>query len=194
MNRITALAVVAVALATTGFTNRGTWIIDPESLLTIAGTTNVNRFVCKINYFTGTDTLQYIENTSTAQLRFTRSRITIPVMDFNCGAKPISKDFWKTLRAETHPNLEIKFISLDKIKFKDESNIKGVVDITLAGYTTRYAISYKVSQQPNGTVRLKGRHAVRFADFQLVAPQKLKGLIKVNEGLTVDFNLVLKKV
>ena len=188
------IIVVALALGGTGFTSKGIWIIDAESRLTIHGSTNVNDFICTIEYCTGTDTLQYSENNSKGELRFTRGRMTVPVRSFDCGAKPISKDFWKTVKAERYPNLEINFISLENLSFRDKRNIKGVVDITLAGMTTRYDIWYRVSLNEHGNIFLTGVHAVNFADFQLVAPEKLQGLIKVKESLKVQFNLVLKEI
>jgi hypothetical protein len=194
MKTITILMILAASMAGSGFKSKGIWVIDAESQLTIQGSTNVNEFSCKIDYCTGTDTLQYVQANSTRELRFTRSRMTVPVRSFDCGAKPISKDFWKTLKAETHPNLEINFVSLQNIFFKDRTNIQGVVDITLAGVTTRYTICYDVTLQRNGNVLLNGTHAVNFSDFQLKAPEKLKGLIKVKEVLHVEFNLVLKEV
>lgn len=194
MNTIKAILLMMLALAGTGFTTKGIWVIDAESQLTIQGSTNVNDFTCKISYCTGTDTLQYIENNTSSEFRFTRSRMTVPVRSFDCGSKPISKDFWKTLQAETHPNLDINFISLQNVYFRDKSRVKGIVDITLAGVTTRYAICYEVTLKPNGNVLLKGSHAVNFSDFRLIAPEKLQGLIKVREMLNVEFNLILKEV
>ena len=185
---------MCIALLSSGFSDKGTWIIDAESKLTIQGSTNVNNFTCKIDYCTGTDTLQYVEDNSAREMRFTRSRMTIPIRSFDCGSKPISKDFWKTLKADSFPEMDINFISLQNLYFKNNSNIKGVVDITLAGVTTRYSIRYQVSIQENGTVLLTGSHSVNFTDFQLKAPRKLKGLIKVKERLNVEFNLVLKEV
>src|SRR5687768_12268919 len=98
MNTMRTMMVVALALMGSGFSTKGTWVIDAESQLIIQGSTNVNHFSCKIEYCTGTDTLQYIENISTRELRFTRSQLTVPIRSFDCGAKPISKDFWKTLK------------------------------------------------------------------------------------------------
>lgn len=194
MSRILNIAIALATLAGTGFTSKGTWIIDAESQLTIEGSTNVNKFVCKIERSAGNDTLRYTESSSMRELRFTHSRMTVPIRSFDCGAKPISRDFWKTLREETYPNLEINFISLENFHFRDGGNIKGVVDITLAGSKTRYSICYQVAIRPNGDVHLRGVRLVKFSDFGLTAPEKLKGLIKVNEGLTVDFDLVLKEV
>ena len=194
MKRIRIFAITALFFLNSGFGVEGTWIIDAESQLTIQGSTNVNEFTCKIGYCTGTDTLQYVEHNSRHELRFTRSRMIVPVRSFDCGAKPISKDFWKTLKSDAYPNLEINFVSLQNIRFKDKSQIQGIVDITLAGQTSRYAICYEVRIKENGNVLLKGARTVSFADFKLTAPEKLKGLIKVREILTVDFSLVLKEV
>jgi len=188
------LAGIVTALMCCGFAFKGAWIIDAESRLTIQGSTNVNDFICKIDYCTGTDTLRCVENNSTQELQFTRSRMIVPIRSFDCGSKPISKDFWKTLKAEKYPELTINFISLQNQYFKNNSNIKGIVDITLAGVTARYTICYHVTLRSNDTVLLKGMHAVKFSDFQLVAPEKLVGLIKVKEGLKVEFNLVLKEI
>lgn len=194
MNAIKIIVAMIFAFTGSGLTTKGIWVIDAESQLTIQGSTNINDFTCKIAYCTGTDTLQYIENNASRELRFTRSRMSVPVRSFDCGSKPLSKDFWQTLQSETYPNLEINFISLQNVYFKDKSTVKGIVDITLAGVTTRYAICYKVTLRTDGNVFLKGTHAVNFSDFQLVAPEKLKGLIKVKEVLNVGFNLVLKEV
>jgi hypothetical protein len=186
--------VLALALMCSGFTVEGTWVIDAMSQLSIQGSTNVNDFTCKIGYCTGTDTLQYVEHNSRREMRFTRSRMIVPVRSFDCGAKPISKDFWKTLKSDSHPNLEINFVSLQNLYLKNNRDIKGIVDITLAGVTTRYTICYVVKIRDDGTVLLRGTHAVNFADFDLEAPRKMKGLIKVKEVLHVDFNLILKEV
>ena len=177
-----------------GFADRETWVIESESTLSIQGSTNVNDFICKIAYCTGTDTLQSAPLANGAELRFTRSRMSVPVRSFDCGARPISKDFWKTLKADKYPDLDIDFIALQSPSFRQSPNVKGTVDITLAGVRTRYQICYQVIERNNGTILLKGSHAVNFSDFQLDAPEKLKGLIKVNEVLNVEFGLILKKV
>jgi len=194
MKTLTIIVILTAGMAGSGFKSKGIWVIDAESQLTILGSTNVNEFSCKIEYCTGTDTLRFMETNGARELRFTRSRMTVPVRSFDCGAKPISKDFWKTLKAETHPNLEINFISLQNVFIREQANIEGVVDITLAGVTTRYRICYRALHEKNGDVLLTGRHSVNFSDFELEAPEKLKGLIKVKEALQVEFNLVLKEV
>lgn len=185
---------IIIVLFSSGFAEKGMWIVDSQSQLSIQGSTNVNDFTCKIDYCTGNDTLQYVQNSSASELRFTRSRMTIPVNTFDCGGKQMSKDFLRTLKSETYPELEINFRSLHNIVFKNNSFTDGIVDITLAGVTARYKIRYRVSVGENNTILLNGIHKVNFSDFNLEAPRKMKGLIKVKEALKVEFNLVLRKV
>lgn len=194
MKTIATLTVITITLICSGFTEKGMWIVDSNSQLSIQGSTNVNKFTCKIEYCTGTDTLQYVENSSATELSFTRSRMTIPVRSFDCGTRQISKDFWRTLKSETYPELDINFRSLQNIAFKDNSYTYGVVDIKLAGVTARYKIRYRVSVKETNTILLNGLQKVNFSDFNLEAPRKMKGLIKVKEVLNVEFNLVLRKI
>src|SRR5688572_18332120 len=98
--------IIMIALFCSGFSNDETWVIDSESKLSIHGATNVNTFTCKLNSYTGHDTLRYFNNYATSKLQFTTNRMTIPIESFNCGAKQISKDFHKTLKSDKYPQLE----------------------------------------------------------------------------------------
>lgn len=185
--------IVATAFLGSSSSDSGTWIIEAGSKLAIRGSTNVNKFTCKIDYYCGSDTLQYARNHGTGKLHFANNKMTIPVRSFDCGAKQISNDFWRTLKSDTYPELAIKFRSLENPFNQNACFINGVLDITLAGVTTTYTVRYRVTLDKN-TILLNGIHPVNFSDFNLEAPEKLQGLIKVNEVLNVEFNLVLKEV
>jgi hypothetical protein len=176
-----------------GFYKEKTWVINPDSKLAIHGSTNVNTFTCRIQSYCGYDTLRYSTNHATCKIEFTTNRMTIPITSFDCGSGQISKDFHKTLKSDTYPELDINFISLDNTSLTKNSIVRGVIDITLAGITTRYYIKFGVTLK-NGTLLLGGYHPVNFADFRLKAPEKLKGLIRVREVLNVEFNLVLNAI
>jgi len=194
MKASTWLLIIATSFLSSGFSDKGNWVIDPESKLAIYGSTNVNKFTCRMDCYVGTDTLKFVKNYAACELQFSRNLMTIPIRSFDCGSKQISKDFWKTLKSETYPKLDINFRSLNNLNIKDNGHIRGVVDITLAGVTARYTILYVITLKNKNTILLKGTHSVNFADFDLEAPEKLQGLIKVNEELNVEFNLVLKEV
>lgn len=188
------LLILAVAVLNSGFSPAGAWLITTGSRLTVLGSTNINTFACTINYQPGADTLAYFHDASTRRLSFTKGRMRLPVRAFDCGARQISSDFRKTLKCETYPHLDIEFKSLDNFLLNESHLINGLVDITIAGKTVSHTISYRVHRKPDTSIVLVGRHKVCFSDFGLTAPQKLNGLIKVNEALDVEFNLLLEEI
>jgi hypothetical protein len=114
------------------------------------------------------------------------------VKGFSCGSHQITKDFLQTLKSEDYPHLEIFFRSFDKAFVKDQAYIDGVVDITLAGAVKTYTVRYYARRPDRRTILLTGVQAVNFGDFKLDPPQKMMGLIQVQECLEVEFNLTLK--
>jgi len=128
------------------------------------------------------------------EIRFVKNRMSVPVRSFDCGARPISKDFWETLQAERYPRLEIRLWSLHCNSIRDGSRVRGQVDISLAGVTKRFTIEYEIITQRGNIIRLKGRQPVQFSDFALKAPEKFNGLIKVKEILDVEFDLVIREL
>lgn len=188
------LPIIALALMCSGFTAQRAWVIGPDSRLTIQGFTNVNKFMCSMQYHPGNDTLYFAEQTTSGKVLFTHSAMTIPIRSFDCGTHPISRDFRATLKSDAYPTMTIAFISLEYVEPQGKGRAVGVMDITIAGATTRYTVAYHSALTKNGCLRLTGVHTVTFSDFRLSAPEKLRGLVKVKEGLNVYFNLVLKEI
>lgn len=193
MKTVSKIQFLIIGLFCSAFTNEGAWIIDTESKLSIHGATNINRFTCTIESYTGHDTLHYFNNYASSELQFASNRMIIPIQKFDCGSAQISKDFRNTLKSHLYPDLQIKFISLGGNSLKANQKINGRMDITLAGVTKRYDVQFRTHLE-NTDLILSGIHPVNFADFKLTAPEKLRGMIRVREELKVDFHLVLKPV
>jgi hypothetical protein len=181
-----------LGLVCSSFTEQGRWIIDPQSRLSIHGSTNVNSFQCNLRQYSNNDTLEYVSNAESIDLKFSRNRMRIPVKGFNCGNNQITRDFLHALKSDTYPHLEIFFRSFKNHSIRNNSYIDGVVDITLAGATKRYVVKYFVRKPSEDVILLTGTQAVNFGDFKLNPPQKMMGLIQVQECLEVEFNLTLK--
>src|SRR5690606_21266316 len=133
------------------FTEDGRWIIDPQSRLTIHGTTNVNKFKCQFDCLDNADTLAYFRDISLAELRFTKNKMSLPVRNFNCGNKQITKDFWQTLKSDQYPVLDIVFKSFKTTALKNNSYVDGTLQITLAGVTRQYIVRYYVKMPDQST-------------------------------------------
>ena len=171
--------------------NDGAWIIDRESQLFIYGSTNINNFTCSINNLAKADTLKYAFGSKRRELVFRKNLMSVPVSSFNCSNPLITRDFLETLRAEEYPELEIRFMTLDQAT---AGNVNGKVKITLAGVSRQYVVRYSLSNLESSRMQLTGKHRVSFSDFNLIAPQKLMGLIKVQETLEVEFQMILRPI
>ncbi|HMV08505.1 MAG TPA: YceI family protein [Cyclobacteriaceae bacterium] len=168
---------------------RGKWVIDYNSQLSIHGQTNVNSFTCFISCYNSVDTLIYEHNRENGQLSFEANKMIIPVYNFNCGNSLITKDFRNTLKAEKNPYLVVSFVTLDK--HTSGTKATAALDITLAGVTKKVNVQFELV--PKGSfIQLAGKHSVCFNDFQLHAPERMMGLVKVQDDLNVEFNLLIR--
>lgn len=185
------LLAVALGLLLSSFTEQGRWVIDPQSRLSIYGSTNVNSFKCTLKQYAKSDTLEYVKNSGIIVM-CNKNRMSIPVKGFSCGNNQITKDFQQTLKSDKYPQLDIVFRSFQNGEIEDNDCVEGVVDIVLAGVTKRYSVKYYARVPSNNTILLTGMQTVQFSDFKLTPPQKMMGLIQVQESLDVEFNLTLK--
>lgn len=163
------------------------------SSITIEGKTNVNKFQCVINRYTGTDTLMLkVENGM--RTVFTSGAVRLEASGFDCGLKAMTKDFAETISADEYPFIIIEFVSFERVPeySSTEEKFRSKVKLTLASVSKSLDINCSVVRDEKGYIHLKGKHNLTFSDFNLDAPSKMMGLVKVDEKLKVNFHLVLK--
>lgn len=166
-------------------------VIARETGLIIHGQTNVNSFKCKLAGHVNGDTLTYTTDDDGCMIFFKDNKMNIPIRDFDCANKMINKDFAEVLKAESYPNIQIQFVALER--WAGAPNIGGTAFITLAGVTKPFTIYYDV-KSTDRLLHLNGNKKISFSDFGLKAPEKMMGLIKVQDKLEVEFHLVLKVI
>ncbi len=168
------------------------WIIEKNSSMNIEGSSNINAFTCDLREYLNQDTLVYSKDEKTKKLMFVNSVLNIDISKFDCHHKYITADFRKILKSEKNPWLKVRFISLDEMAVG--GNVKGVVEIEIAGQTKRMDISYAVQQYGNAQLQLVGSKIMQFSDFKLTPPRKLMGLIQINEDIKVNFHLHFRRI
>ena len=169
------------------------WVIQKSSNLRIEGKTNINSFRCEITEYLQPDTIYFFREENSMKPIPLRGGLAIDIKRFDCHQKYITSDMRKTLRAEEQPVLKIDLLNIGYYN-GNESNIKGWVNIWLAGVVKTMEIDYQVQGGEPGHLQLTGTRRLRFSDFGLKPPQKLAGLIKVEEELNVRFQLVLQNI
>ncbi len=167
------------------------WIVQGGGSLKVDGSTNINKFTCHILNYANPDTLTIIHaKDSTLPMC---GKIGLDIATFNCGNPIMTSDLRKTLKYKDFPKLIINFISLSKMPdpYKPNIEITGLVDIELAGVKKRILVNYSFTAFTKNNFRLTGRKDITFADFNIVPPRKLGGMIRTNERLDVEFELTL---
>ena len=182
--------IIITLILFTGFAakERG-WIIGPETKLVIHGQTNVNSFQCKMDCYHQLDTLGYSTDDDQCMIFFKENLMMIPVINFDCGSKMINTDFYDVLRKDRFPEINIQFIALER--WTGNTEVGGTVYITLAGITKPFIIHYQINSNSK-LLLLKGKQRICFSDFNLRPPEKMFGIIKVQDSLEVEFDLALR--
>ncbi|MDO6429468.1 hypothetical protein Q4E93_02635 [Flavitalea sp. BT771] len=167
------------------------WLVDRTSSISIAGSTNVNRFCCQVNEYTGPDTITL--NPAGASFLGT---LSVNIEDFNCNNRIMTGEFKRTLKYHDYPRLTIRFISLEKMPSFGVAaeSVKGSVEVELAGISRKFEVMYSACRKNEGNVELVGYRVFGFSDFGLVPPHKMGGLIRVNDKLDVQFRLQLHQI
>lgn len=171
---------------------RQAWVVDEESELIIKGYTNVNSFICSMGRLGKRDTI-YTNSENTSIVHFEDSEIRISTDQFECGNRQMNKDFQKTLKADIYPLIALKFIHLDLSSDKVwvEQEVGMLISIEIAGESRNYHIDFKPTSGNEKSILLKGHAELSFNDFGLEAPEKLFGLIKVDDRIVTEMNLKL---
>ena len=166
------------------------WVIQKNSSLSIEGRSNVNSFRCDITEYLQPDTIYLYKEDQPMKPFAIKGGLSIDIKRFDCHHKYITNDLRKTLKADEQPVLRIKLLNIGYYNGNAE-NIKGWVCIELAGVAKRAEIDYQVQSPNAGVLQLNGSRKLKFSDFGLKPRQKMAGLIKVEEELTVRFQLIL---
>lgn len=158
--------------------------IKPGSEITISGKSNVNRFSC--HYTTeiapGCQIISYNYLNKTFVLD--NAEIKLKSSNFDCGGRLINKDFNELIQSDEHPNIKIKFT---KIEFEND----------YFKVSTRIEIAEEINDYffiiyPQHNQHYVGDLEINIEDFDMKAPRKLLGAIKVDPHISINFDLILE--
>lgn len=156
------------------------------SYLVIMGESNVNRFS-----FTFTNPSPDKVSNPGNNMLWNGMELYIPVREFEASNPIMYKDFLHQMQESRFPYISIRFIDFITEKHTDSvSHLKYNVGITLAGVTREYAIDCEIVSCGNNTT-IKGAEMLKLTDFNIPPPQKLNGLIKVRNEISVSFSLMI---
>ena len=157
--------------------------IKKGSEVIIEGKSNVNTFSCEYtsSITQGYNTVNY--NVFDETYVFENASIILQSKEFDCGGRLINKDFNDLVQSDAHPAIKIKLqhIKARKGIFSVKTNIE------IAGKNNPYTFEMCHNKDDN----YSGELTLNIEDFDLKAPKKLLGTIKVAPEINIYFNLDL---
>lgn len=161
-----------------------------NSSLHIEGKTNVSKFSCLFDFNVVQDSIRLSYQKKGDVYEFKNARLKIKNEGFDCGGKAINKDFHKLLKTDKYPEIlmNVKKVTLKKSVL---DSVQTQVEFTLNNITKGYTIQnyYCID---NNTMQFCGTVDLNIEDFDLKAPKKVLGIIKVKNVITIDYNFKTK--
>ncbi len=173
--------------ATTG---EGRWVVKSESQIIIRGTTSIGGYSCSLDKVYSDVPLEY--TTVNDALVFTPNRLALPVKEFECNNFLIDNDFQELLKAEEHKNIFVEILELENPR-DENGTVAGKVKIMILNTEKIFTIPFQARHSDDKNFSLTGKVNLLFSDFKLMPPKRFGGMIKIDETISVNFRLHMKK-
>lgn len=162
----------------------------PQSSLKIQGKTNISKFSCAFEISNINQPIQVNFEQEKDALTFRNTFLILENDCFDCGNNMMNKDLRKLLKSETYPHIQLSLKTVQEHASAHVSNAK--VDISLAGVTNTYTVPVYISKEKYTS--LKGVLAIDIEDFNLEAPRKMLGAVKVSNHIEIEFDLKIQNL
>lgn len=159
-----------------------------QSRLWIEGRSNVNEFRCRAATY---DTMF---SPPAAEDDTLDVEVDIDVEGFDCGKRRMNRDLYETLLSDTHPKISFEYTGTEEISFDEDRDhyhltVKGF--LTVAGHTNEIKFPMQAEVLENGMMKATGQTEIRMTDFNVEPPRALLGMVRVNDLLSVHFELLV---
>lgn len=171
-----------------------------ESKLFLEGATNVNSFVCDC---TGIDALppDYLEmniEKNPRQVLFSKADLHIKTKLLDCGHQIMNKDLYECLKAKHHPHISISLkkvqltSGVDHIAENEWASIQSEAMLTIAGKSKNVFLDVEACKEGQQTYRFMSQYNICMTDFGITPPTTMLGLVKVEDQITIHFDLLVR--
>jgi len=160
--------------------------IEPQSRLWLKGSSTVGEFTC------GTRIAK--EFTVFPGRPAGGSADSILVKKLDCGNGAMNRDMYAAMKADSFPSIEYEFVRArtlpDSVSGDKAVTIKAEGMLTIAGVTRPEVMIVHLHQLAHNKFQVVGRKELSMSDFGIKPPTAFWGLIKSNNRLVVDFDIV----
>ena len=169
--------------------------VTPQSRLWIGGSSTMRSFECKAKSFdarvdgAGADAVDAV---LAGQKAVNSVQVTVQAEQLDCGNGTMNEHMLKALKAKEHPVIQFRMNSYDMSKAADA--MTGTLTGTLKIGGVEKPITLEAVGRPTGegALHVTGKYDVHMKQWELKPPSLMMGTMKVDERVTVNFDLFLK--
>lgn len=173
--------------------------IQPDSKVTLAGSSNVHDWACKSTTFQAAIELEssYQTRPMTELVRpITTVSVTIPVKSLKCGHGKMDENMYKALNADQFP--EIRYVlenyEIDAaLSTLDGFAAKTIGNVTVAGKTVRVEMPITAMRKSGGSMTGEGTLKLKITDFGIKPPVALLGTLRTRDEISIAFQVLLDR-
>ncbi|HEX7243352.1 MAG TPA: YceI family protein [Longimicrobiaceae bacterium] len=196
IRRLAAALLLLPLAAFAGPPPRAPLFIQPESRLWVEGATTDRTFRCAASRIEGRiATVPERPGTGLAALEAAvrRVEVAVPVAALECGNPTLSRQVREALGAGTSPLVRYRVTSHRLAAGSDsEATLRMNGALSIAGRENPVGIDAAVVRGPGGALRVRGTKWIRMSEFGVEPPTLMMGTIRVQDRVTVHFDVVLK--
>jgi polyisoprenoid-binding protein YceI len=169
--------------------------LQPESRLWVAGTSTVRAFQCQAGTFdakiesSGADAVAAV---LAGEKAVSTIEVTVPAEKLDCRNGTMNEHMRKALNAKEFPTVVFRAASYDLSRTGESVAVTLNGSLTLGGLEKPITVKAQAKPGPDGTLIVSGTREVRMTEFGLKPPTLMLGTMKVDEKITVGFEVVLK--
>ena len=169
--------------------------LQPESRLWVAGTSTVRGFQCQAGAFdakiesSGADAVSAV---LAGEKAVSTIEVTVPAEKLDCRNGTMNEHMRKALKAKEFPTVVFRATSYDLARTSESVGVTLNGSLTLGGVEQPITVKAQAKAGADGTLIVSGTREVRMTEFGLKPPTLMLGTMKVDEKITVGFEVVLK--
>jgi polyisoprenoid-binding protein YceI len=191
----TALALAVMLPAVVAYSRTDSLDLQPESRLWVAGTSTVRSFQCQAGSFDATVASSGTEAVAAVlagEKAVTNVEVTVAAEKLDCRNATMNEHMRKALKSKEFPTIAFRASAYELARVADSVAVTLTGHLTLGGVEKPVTIKALAKPGPNGTLLVSGTREVRMTEFGLKPPTLMLGTMKVDERVTVGFEIVLK--
>ncbi|MFT6997755.1 MAG: hypothetical protein ACJAQ4_001511 [Cryomorphaceae bacterium] len=171
-----------------------------ECRLVIEVNTNVSILECTFDQEAVFGELHFQGMIEDRLIVFDDGLLDLPVLDFDCGGSMINKDFANLLNYREYSSIRVEFKNAHW--YDPDTQRKNMqrglsigyftVELTIGGHSEEKRLRIFSSHLADNTLFTRGSVELNMREFGIEPPEKFLGMVKVEDLLTIRFDLKIK--